>query len=989
MNNIRAKHVLIAVLVTAGCFSITNQKAIGLDSQTDGQNAQLRPGLSEEDKKRVEALSKQIAELRKQGTYLEATLLCEEVLAIRTRVQGHDHWETSDARRMVATLKQIDELPKDAQLEIKKADKASQGESQEPVSNARHQIEVRSRLLGRNHTETLRWISKLAVLLRRQGSLAESELLYRNAIEGQRQTIGEDHPRTLSNLSHLAMILHAQGEIATSEHLFRQVVKIRRRVQGDDHSDTRGAMHNLAGVLFYQGKHSESETLFRRLLQWFHERHGENHGLTLTTMGNLAEVLHAQQKWAEAETLLRRRLEIQHRQNGEKSSDIQTMHLLAVVLHDKGDFVEAERFYRDTLDAHHNTMGVDDKKLVQVMNDLAELLYDSGRFSEAEAMWVSAADSFEIVRHRMGFAGFERVRFASEASPLPSLAVCLARSGKPLQAWRRLEASLGRGLVDAIDVSAGRMAKPLTHDERNRKEQILKQLSRLDERISILLKKNVTKEERALVGELRRKRDTREAELVAFEKKIADKYGVAAGDVFELSRIQQHLESNTAILAWVDFRPHPKAFDPNGDHWACVVRHEGEPIWIKLPGSGEGGTWTDEDDARSNRVVSLVAMRPVGRPGLHSELTSLYRQRIEPVEPYLQGVKRLIVLPTGRMGAVPVEMLTDKYAVSYAPSGTMYAWLGGKTSKSQKIKKSKQEVKKSKSQNVKKTKLRKGTLLALGDPCFERDDEWENQFNALPGSRHEVRSIAALFGAEHSAQTSLLLGPLASEQNLERLMANGKLEQYQYIHLATHGELNDKEPWRSALILSQDGLQDATQRVFSGQAAYDGRLTAEQIARTWKLNADLVTLSGCETALGRAEGGEGFLGFSQALFISGARSLVLSLWKVDDKATTLLMHRFYENLLGRFDEPRVVLGRSIPAGQPMSKAEALREAKQWLRGRSPLENRTVLAKLGFDMNEERIAMARGIRISREKPRVPYDFSDPHYWAAFVLIGDPE
>src|SRR5207244_6366752 len=93
------------------------------------------------------------------------------------------------------------------------------------------------------------------------------------------------------------------------------------------------------------------------------------------------------------------------------------------------------------------------------------------------------------------------------------------------------------------------------------------------------------------------------------------------------------------------------------------------------------------------------------------------------------------------------------------------------------------------------------------------------------------------------------------------------------------------------------------------------------VVRAWDLDADLVVLSACESGLGRYAGGEGYLGFAQALFVKGARSLVLSQWKVDDQATALLMTRFYQNLLGR--RPGL--------DKPMPKAEALREAKTWLR----------------------------------------------------------
>ena len=76
------------------------------------------------------------------------------------------------------------------------------------------------------------------------------------------------------------------------------------------------------------------------------------------------------------------------------------------------------------------------------------------------------------------------------------------------------------------------------------------------------------------------------------------------------------------------------------------------------------------------------------------------------------------------------------------------------------------------------------------------------------------------------------------------------------------------------------------------------------------LKATLVVLSACETGLGQDTGGDGLMGFSQALLLKGARSLLLSLWPVDDTATALLMVRFYENWLGSrrgTNQPAVLL----------------------------------------------------------------------------------
>src|SRR5262249_8962785 len=148
------------------------------------------------------------------------------------------------------------------------------------------------------------------------------------------------------------------------------------------------------------------------------------------------------------------------------------------------------------------------------------------------------------------------------------------------------------------------------------------------------------------------------------------------------------------------------------------------------------------------------------------------------------------------------------------------------------------------------------------------------------------------------------------------------------------------------------------------------------------LDADLVVLSACESGLGRYAQGEGYLGFAQAFFAKGARSLVLSQWRVDDKATALLMTRFYQNLLGR----RAGLSK------PMPKAEALHEAKAWLRNLTVDEVGSELAALERGTVRP-LAEADGpaprAAISALQPAGVRPYAHPYYWAAFILIGNPK
>src|SRR5262249_4126173 len=139
----------------------------------------------------------------------------------------------------------------------------------------------------------------------------------------------------------------------------------------------------------------------------------------------------------------------------------------------------------------------------------------------------------------------------------------------------------------------------------------------------------------------------------------------------------------------------------------------------------------------------------------------------------------------------------------------------------------------------------------------------------------------------------------ASEQELDRLNRVGRLKAFGLVHLATHGEVDWQRPGESALILAQDKLPHPLEAARAKGKAYDGRLRVQTILEGWSLDAGLVVLSACETGLGQDAGGEGLLGFAQAFLQKGARSVVLSRWKVDDEATALLMVRFYQNLLGK------------------------------------------------------------------------------------------
>ena len=334
----------------------------------------------------------------------------------------------------------------------------------------------------------------------------------------------------------------------------------------------------------------------------------------------------------------------------------------------------------------------------------------------------------------------------------------------------------------------------------------------------------------------------------------------------------------------------------------------------------------------------------------------LYRELIEPARKLLPGKRKLIIVPSGILHYLPFEVLLSSgeartlatvgpdrwpyllkdFAVSYVPSAGVLASLRGR----------------SESPSARKT------FLAFADPAYVNDkptgephrgafgDQQSWKLGRLPESRREVEQISRLYGKD---RVSLLLGDDASEENVKTA---GRFRDYRYVHFATHGLLNEDRPPYSGLILSLSSRANVSastspKPVQTGQQSHgvpqpeirnpqseDGLLQVYEIFNL-KLNADLVVLSACETGLGKQVKGEGLVGLTHAFFYAGTPSIMVSLWKVQDRSTADLMFSFYQHL-----------------DSTKEKTEALRLAKLELIG----QNR---------------------------------YAHPYYWAPFVLVGEPK
>jgi len=291
------------------------------------------------------------------------------------------------------------------------------------------------------------------------------------------------------------------------------------------------------------------------------------------------------------------------------------------------------------------------------------------------------------------------------------------------------------------------------------------------------------------------------------------------------------------------------------------------------------------------------------RPDFRKAARELHRMLIAPIADLVSKRQSWILVPDGPLWNLPFQALLDpqgtylaeRAAIVYAPSTS--AWM------------EMSRAPRSSSMNGRRD------LLAFGNPTTPPAAGVEGTRAALgplPEAEAEVKSVARFYGVGSTVY-------VRGEATEERFKAEAS--RYRVLHVAGHGVLNDASPMHSYLLLASNGAKE------------DGYLEAGELMQM-DLGADLVILSACDTARGTYAAGEGIIGFSWALFAARCRTQVVSQWKVDSAATSVLMRNFHRNV--RTD--------------PTKAASALQK--------------TIVAML------------------RTK-----EYRHPFYWAGFVVLGD--
>jgi CHAT domain-containing protein len=266
------------------------------------------------------------------------------------------------------------------------------------------------------------------------------------------------------------------------------------------------------------------------------------------------------------------------------------------------------------------------------------------------------------------------------------------------------------------------------------------------------------------------------------------------------------------------------------------------------------------------------------------------------------AIKDLIIIPTGRLSVIPFETLLTKAT----KDNQLYETLPYLLKKYSIRYEFSIGLLLQKNESITKSKL---AALLCAPISFINE-----KLSDLPGSESEVNTISQLFEA-NNLKSKILVNDHATESAIKE----NSIKEYSVIHLATHGIVDEQNP-----ELSQIYLQ--------ATSSDDGNLFAGEIYNL-ALNADLVTLSACETGLGKVSKGEGVIGLSRALVYAGAKNIIVSFWSVADESTTQLMTDFYKLALSN-------------------------NTKNW----------------STSLQKAKLNMLSG------------EFNTPYYWAPFILIG---
>ncbi|MFZ4807059.1 MAG: CHAT domain-containing tetratricopeptide repeat protein [Hyphomicrobiaceae bacterium] len=812
-----------------------------------------------------------------------------------------------------------------------------------------------SLLMAQEPSRRLQELMATASDFYKAGAFQEALPVAQQALALTESEFGRTHERTGIQAYGVALTAEAAGQLDVAERAYGRVVAIREAVYGKDSPSVAMALEKLAETMVKQGRPEAAEPLSRRALSLRQAVIGPDHAFVAPSHAMLGHVAAGKGQWPQALASYREAIRLLAKQDN--------------------SFVGAKAVFDRELESHRDTF-VGLVRAAYRLRDTPQggsaMQLTDESFAAAQQAWnTSAAGALAKMTARLGAGATELGRAVRALQDKSDRIVALnAEDMALLSAWsdvQRKDPEYAALLEEfrSKSIEQGRVNAPAIARQRVLVDELQKQLARCPPGQTKAGCERSTAEREAITRELGQLSTVTSAgagDLMAVHKRLeAAETKLAGHAAFKSRRAALRteidgLETDVRQSRQRILQTYP-AYAALADPGALTVREvqgllqDGEALVVILVGTDASFVWAidrtraqwAEIEAGSRQLAADVSALRMGLdPLAHGGVASLeeaaaafdldrahalYRKILGPVAPMLAGKQHLVVVPTGALTSLPMQVLvTEAPPVTGNTADRLKAasWLVRRHALS--VLPSVASLKALRS--LARTGVAVRPFIGIGDPRLDGGGEADargkgvlparyyrngqvdtralRQLSPLPDTAQEVETVARVLGA---GKDSVLLGDAATETEVKRR----SLKDYRIVHFATHGLVAGDlsglaEP---ALVLTPPAAPNELD---------DGLLTASEVAAL-TLDAEWVVLSACNTAAGDKVGAEALSGLARAFFYAGARALLVSHWSVySDAATRLTIETFgalaADRKLGRAEAFRRAMIREIDDGKP-------------------------------------------------------------------------
>jgi CHAT domain-containing protein len=765
-----------------------------------------------------------------------------------------------------------------------------------------------------------------------------AENFMKKSLAIRKELYGEKSKWYSTQVGNLGRYYYFLGRYETAESLMVKSANIKFELLGDKDAQTAYAYMDLARLQWHKKNYKKAEELIKKGINVFERLKITNYPDYYIVLKNFLASLYVDMgEYVKAKDILSDAFEKCKIFFGDKSvytADIsqeyaRTLYLLK-------DYEGAESLYKNAIAIYDKVLGGHPVSYGALLTSLANVYIKENKTSKAEELFLKANDFYleRIKKYFNILSEKEKLEFSRTINPhiekFYSFALERSKENpKILSDLMNLSITTKGLILNSVTKLRNEILNSGDSNLLNRYEKMIYLRQLLASAYSLskedIIKKGINV--KAI-----------EEEANEIEKELSSSKGINYRISSEKwTDIQEKMQGDECFVEFINFKQHYKNNSDTSLYYAGIIRKDYDsPVFVRL--------------CTENEISEILKIKTGNKNSYQKNLetgNTLYSLVFKPVEPYLKDAGIIYLSPSGLLNKISFASLStggqnylcDKYSLRYLTNLKDYLT----------------EVKLNEEHKNFSEVIFGGinyeidtNALAsyLGKTSRGNEEEWSppagmiiqdlsafklSKWNYLQGTREESEKIKSILD-RNNIKSDFYSGNDAKEEKMKQVCKSSSPE---VLHIATHGFFfsepteeygtSGKNPFKSSINpLFRSGLIfSGANHVWTGgeeiEGLENGILTAYEVSNLDLQNTELVVLSACETGLGDIKGGEGVFGLQRAFKVAGAKTIIMSLWKVPDKETVELMELFYSNWLEK----------------KMSKYEAFTQAQREMRKKYP------------------------------------------------------